>query len=166
MLKMVGSFLIFISSIMLGIEKGMAVSFHRKELEELYRIFVTYQAEMKYLKPTIEELLLKVTNKVSESKQRWLLDLADVVKKRETESFENLWVTSINTHFKDSHLTLEERNVLKQLGKNMGCPEAISLYLSRLELSIQNTREEEKEKKKLYRSLGIMGGIFLVILLL
>ena len=65
---------------------------------------------------------------------------------------------SIGSEFK-----LEE---LKHIGKHLSQPEAIRLYLIQLESSIQTTREEEKEKKKLYQSMGILVGIFLVLVLI
>ena len=160
MLKLLGYLSIMIGCTVFGIESGKEIYLRRKELEELHKFFMLFQLELRLLKTPVKEILLKLVNKVDLCFKEWVEEII------RGDDFEECWINAINTHFKESYLTSEERNELKQLGKNMGCPEAISLYLSGLELLIQNTREEEKEKKKLYRSMGIMGGIFLVILLL
>ena len=160
MLKLLGYLTIMIGCTAFGIESGKEIYLRRKELEELHKFFMLFQLELRFLKLPVKEILLKLVNKVDSCFKEWVEEII------RGDDFEECWINAINIHFKNSHLTSEERNELKQLGKNMGSPEAISLYLSGLELSIQNTREEEKEKKKLYRSMGIMGGIFLVILLL
>ena len=41
----------------------------------------------------------------------------------------------------------------------------MELYLEQLELSIRFYREQEREQQKLSISLGIMGGLFLTVLL-
>ena len=43
---------------------------------------------------------------------------------------------------------------------------SMELYLEQLELGIQKAQEELAGKQKLYQSLGVAGGIFLVILLI
>ena len=42
---------------------------------------------------------------------------------------------------------------------------SIELYLEQLELCIRESQEAARTKQKLYQSLGVAGGIFLVILL-
>ena len=85
---------------------------------------------------------------------------------RHKSTFEEIWITAIDIHFKDTFLTYSELEELKQIGKNISHKEALALFLAQIELFIQHTREEEKTKKKLYQSMGIMTGIFLVIVLI
>ena len=69
-------------------------------------------------------------------------------------------------HLEESRLTREEFEDLKQLGGRLQQPEAIALFLERLDYCMQSTRRENETKRKLYRSFGVMAGVFLVILLL
>lgn len=41
----------------------------------------------------------------------------------------------------------------------------MALYLEQLEMSIQFYREHEREQTRLYTSLGIMGGLFLSLMM-
>ena len=165
MLKIIGSLLIIATCTAIGFQKSRELGQHVKELEELRHVFSMFQSELNYMKITFEELFCDVQRKTTGHYNLWLNDLSEKLRERGKGTFDTIWTTSIETHFKETHLTKEELQGLKQIGKNLSSPDAISLYLEELSISIQRTREEEKSKKKLYQSMGIMAGIFLVIVL-
>lgn len=159
MFKMIGGLLIVLACTSLGVEKSKELSRHRRELEELLQIFTFIQVRMECLKLPFDELFANM-------RSEWLSDLSRELRKHQRNTFEEIWISSIDLHFKDSYLTKSEFEELKQIGKHISRPEAIRLYLTQLENAIQITREEEKEKKKLYQSMGIMLGLFLVLVLI
>ena len=166
MFKVIGGMLIIFACAAFGVEKSRELSIHRRELEELQRIFMNIQTELEYIKTPIGELFMKLQKKVEGSCRVWLDFLVQNLTLCKWTSFEEVWTTSIDTYFKQSLLTKSELEELKQIGKHISRPEAIRLYLIQLENAIQTTREEEKEKKKLYQSMGILTGIFLVLVLI
>ena len=89
-----------------------------------------------------------------------------MLKEKSGESFACVWEKSIDVKLRESHLKEKDLEDLKRIGKNLASLESIDLYIEQLEYEIQNKRELYKTKGKLCRSMGIMGGIFLVILLL
>ena len=150
----------------LGFEKAKELTKHRKELEELQRIFIMIQAELTYIKSPLGELFLKLQNKTEGKYQLWMRDISKELKRFQQHTFEEIWNISVENHFKESFLTKIELEELKQIGKNISHTEAIDLFLTQIELFNQHTREEEKSKKRLYQSMGVMAGIFLVIVLI
>lgn len=165
MQKVIGSVIIIAVCTAIGFDKSRELGRHVKELEELQRIFTLIQSELQYSRLPLTELFAKIAMKTEAMYKRWLGNISQELKDCNNGIFEEIWQSSIETHFKETHLTKEELDDLRQIGKNLSCAETLSLYLSQLEISIQNTREEEKNKKKLYQSMGIMTGVFLVIVL-
>lgn len=159
MFKIIGSVLIVLSCTAFGVEKSRELSIHRKELEELQRLFVLIQRKLEYMKMPLEELFATMQS-------NWLLSISKELKNLSQKTFYEVWTSSIDTYFQKTFLTKSEIEELKQIGNHISKPEAIRLYLIQLENSIQNTREEEKEKKKLYQSMGILCGIFIVLVLI
>ena len=159
MFKIVGSMLIVLACTAFGVDKSREISAHRKELEELQRVFTLIETKLEYIKMPMDELFSNMRNK-------WLLDISTELSRYQKRTFEEIWTSSIDTHFKESFLTKSELEELKQIGKHISHQEAIRLYLIQLEDSIQNTKEEEKEKKKLYQSMGILVGLFIVLVLI
>lgn len=166
MLKIIGSIVILVTSAAIGFEKASEVSLHRKELEELQRLFTMIQTELKYIKLPLGELFLKLQNKTTGKYRLWMKDIANQLSAFHQGTFEEIWNNAMDIHFKETFLTKIELEELKQIGKNISQIEALDLFLTQIELFIQQTREEEKTKKKLYQSMGIMAGIFLVIVLI
>lgn len=158
MFKIIGGLLIILACSAFGVEKGRELSMHRKELEELERIFTLIKTKLEYIKMPIEELFANMQNE-------WLLEISKELKGVSRKNFHEIWISSIDVHFKETFLSKSELEELKQIGKHISRPEAISLYLIQVEEAIKTTREEEKEKKKLYQSMGILSGIFLVLVL-
>lgn len=166
MLRILGGILVIISCLGIGLEKSESLTRHREELEELQRIFTNIRTELEYMRTPIDELFYKLQKKFNGANQNWLIELSKSKSALGKNTFNDIWVSSIDTHFKESFLTKSELEELKHIGKHLSQPEAIRLYLIQLENSIQTTREEEKEKKKLYQSMGILVGIFLVLVLI
>ena len=68
-------------------------------------------------------------------------------------------------------LTKEDKEEFARFGESLGYLDvemqknAMKLYLKELEQKIEYLQKEIPQKRKLYQSLGVMGGIFLLILL-
>ena len=166
MQKVIGSIMVIAVCTALGFEKSRELQMHLNELEELKRLFMIIHSELKITKATLSEIFLKVSKKTEVPYKEWLKDLAKKLEVCGAGTFMELWKNSIQTHLGKTTLRKDEIYELEQVGLGIQYIDTLELYLNQLDFSIQNTREELKTKKKLYQSMGIMCGIFLVIVLL
>lgn len=166
MQKVIGSIIVIAVCTVLGFEKSRELQFHLKELEELKRLFTILHSELVYTKATLSEVFFKISKKTEEPYKCWLIDLAKKLEMCGTGTFSEVWKDSIKTHFEETRLKKNEVEELEQVGLGIQYADTLNLYLTQLDFSIETTREELKSKKKLYQSMGIMCGIFLVIVLL
>lgn len=166
MQKIVGCALIFLSCSGIGICKGIELQQHLKDLECVKGLFVLLKSELQYTRAPFVEVFQKLSKKTQGEFRNWTISLSQKLEKKGTGSFYEIWCDSIETNLSGTYLKKEEKEELKNLGKNLEYIESIDLYIEQLEYNIKNTREEYQTKRKLCQSMGIMGGIFLVILLL
>ena len=150
----------------LGFEKSRELQLHLNELEELKRLFLIIHSELKITKATLSEIFKKVSKKTEMQYKEWLEDLAKQLEVCGAGTFIDLWKSSVQIYLGKTTLRKDEIYELEQVGFGIQYIDTLELYLNQLDFSIQNTREELKTKKKLYQSMGIMSGIFLVIVLL
>jgi len=150
----------------LGFEKSRELQMHLKQLEELKRLFMIIHNELKVTKATLSEIFLKASKKTETPYKEWLNKLAKQLEICGAGTFMELWKNSIQISLGKTTLRKDEIYELEQVGLGIQYIDTLELYLNQLDFSIQNTREELKAKKKLYQSMGIMCGIFLVIVLL
>ena len=86
--------------------------------------------------------------------------------------FADIFMQEAETAFGDSALTKEDKEELRQLGQYLGYLDisqqenAMALFQQELERKIQAVQAEIPVKKRLYQSLGVLGGIFLAITLI
>jgi len=82
-----------------------------------------------------------------------------------------LWQHALERYFSDTHLDKRNLELLKNMGTNMGYLDremqvgAIDLYLEQLKLNIRKMQEELPEKRRILNCLGVMGGIFVAVVL-
>ena len=166
MMKLIGSIFILASCTGLGFSKSSEMQAHLNELEELKKIFYLLKSELQYTRAPFAEVFQKIGQKTREPFQSWLLDLCDRLDKKRSGMFWDIWCSSIEEHLKCCRLKEDEIDELKNAGKNLEYIESLDLFIEQMEYRIKHTRESYRTKRKLCQSLGIMGGIFLVILLL
>ncbi len=165
-MKILGSVLILICSAALGIVKSYELVLHVKELEEIKRIFFMVKNELIYSKSMFEDIFAEISRKTEGRYQIWMQNLAKELNRREQQSFLDIWTACSDQFVTQLHLKQEEKCELYRVGRNLSCLDSINLYLEQLDLSIQSARTEAQNKKKLYQSMGVLGGVFLVIVLL
>lgn len=166
MVKWIGCIMIIVAGGGMGYAKSYELQQHLKELEELKRLFYLFRSELQYTRAPFVEVFEKIGYKALSPYKEWLLKLSSRLKEKAAGSFWELWQMSIEEELQESHLKEDELNELKSVGKNLEYMESLDLYIEQMEYRIKNTREVYRSKRKLYQSMGIMGGIFLVILLL
>jgi len=166
MLKILGTVLILLASAGIGFSKSLDMYEHLRQLQELHKLFQYIRSELQYTRAPFAEVFEKIGRKANPPFDSWLFVLASRLQKKGTGSFCEIWKETIQEKLQECRLCEEEFEELKQIGKSLEYMESIDLYIEQLEYKIEHTREEYKTKKKLCQSMGIMGGIFLVILLL
>ncbi len=149
-----------------GYAKSRDLKNHLQELEELNKMFCLLKSELQYTRAPFAELFEKIAEKMNEPYKMWLNNLSRTIHKKEQETFWKMWCSSIDTDLKGTTLKKDELSELKNAGKNLEYTDSLNLYIDQLEYQIMHTRESNRSKQKLCQSMGIMGGIFLVILLL
>lgn len=164
--KLVGCVIIFASCCGMGYSKSHEMQLHLDELEELKKMFYLLKSELEYTRAPFAEIFDKIAEKMMEPYQAWLKKLSNRIKRKDKRGFWDIWNTSIEEDLRDSRLKEDELKELRQVGKNLEYIENVNLYIEQMEYRIKNIREIYRSKRKLCQSLGIMGGIFLVILLL
>lgn len=164
--KIIGCILIILGTTGAGFSKSRELQNHLMELEELNKIFYLLKSEMEYTRAPLAEIFTKISQKTGEPFQNWLRKLSEKLYEKQGGRLWEIWSNSIEEDLRGSRLKEEEIRDLIQVGRNLEYIENLKLYVEQLEYRIAHTRESYRTKRKLCQSLGIMSGIFLVILLL
>lgn len=166
LLKLIGSICIIVSCTSIGFSRSIDLNKQLEELETLKHMFYLLKKELEYTHGTFEEIFSNIGSKITGKYGAWITELAETLRQKPQVQFEVIWQESIETDLKNTKIQEKDMKELVKIGKYLGRLESIELYINQLEYEIKIRREEYRSKRKLYQSMGIAGGIFLVILLL
>lgn len=170
MLKLMGMCLILVGAAGFGRYMCSYLKKHLEQLIESREIFAQIDAGREYLKLPYAQLLRKTARGKTEVFYDLLNEVAEEMEKNKEADVTTLWEKSFQSRQKQLLLKEEEKAVLLAMARSMllegNHTQVIKLYTMQLEDKIAQAMEERKEKKKLYGTVSVLGGIFLVILLL
>ncbi len=144
-------------------------------LQGLRRLVYFLKGEITYSRAPLPEALKLAGARSGGVFGELFLKAAGRIARQEGESFKELWeeqVEELEARRGELALTGEDFQSLKELGSHLGYLDlemqerTIGLYLEQLDLTISDLQERGRDMCRLYTSLGLMGGLFLVILLL
>ena len=172
MLRFIGGILIITATTGAGILYGMELQEYLEKLLYIRHIIYMIKGELESSQAPLSEAFGRISVRVREPYRRWLSAMEKQVENREEDAFLKIWMRSVDKYLKELHLKSEHSIQLKELGTYLGQTDGASesrnlqLYLGRLELEIEKVREGMAAKKRIGNCLGVMGGIFLVVLLI
>ncbi len=172
MLKITGACLILCSAAGIGASFSGDLKRRVRELRILKQLVYMLQGEIRYAHLPLAGGILSCVCAAASALRPFLSGTADELKKADGRTLGEVWKMEEAKHLKGLHLVRADLEQLESLGEVLGYLDAemqlaaIRLYLEQLENSIAEAQEHMGSRQRLYQSLGIAGGVFLVILLL
>ena len=170
-LRLCGAFLVVLASSGLGIYMAGQWNERLKTVEQLRKMVFLLKGEIVYAHSPLTEGFERTGKKGGGEIGELFIHVAERMETQQGEPFYTIWQEEIDRLPKTVCLSGEDRQNLKGLGEHLGYLDldmqerTILLYLEQLDLTIDYLREHKQEKSRLYTSLGVMGGLFLTIIL-
>lgn len=172
MMRGVGLILILISCSGLGIRMGGRYSRRIKECRRVEARFRQLGFAFRYGQLPMEEGLRQACQAGSGGTfDLFFRRVADRLETCEAGTFQSIWEEELEGYLKQSVLE-EEGLLLREMGTQLGTldleeqGQSLERFLQRWREQIRRLEELEKTRGHLYRSFGICGGIFLVLILI
>lgn len=170
-LRLAGAALVIVSCSGLGFYMASQWNEHLKTVEHLRKMIFLLKGEIVYANSPLAEAFERTGRKAGGQMGDLFLKVSERLMGQRGESFYGIWQEEIDGIPKEVCLSSEDKQNLKGLGEHLGYLDTgmqertILLYLEQLDLSIDYLRNHKQEKSRLYTSLGIMGGLFLTIVM-
>lgn len=170
-LKILGSILCVLSSSGLGFWFGMNKKKRMNELKELKKLFTQLKGEIQYHFMPLPEAMERIGTENETIFSEFFLEIAEKLKGYEGNTFYQIWKEAIGIKLSGSSLNRNDQEKLLRIGETMGHfhqeleIKSIENYLLELEQEIQAENKVIEEKVRLCRTLGVLGGLFLSIIM-
>jgi len=167
---MILKFLLGIGIIFCSFKIGILISqkyvCRLEELEELKNNFQIIENKIKYTYEPLEEIFYSISEISSLQIGIFFKNVAQNIKKQGTE---NAWKNSIRSL--DTSLNKEDKEALKEFGTLLGKTNKegqinqIKYILDLLNIQIEKAKNEREKNETIYKKLGLILGIGLVIII-
>ena len=148
----------------------------KKRIEELIylkKIMLMFQGEVRYKNAMLSEGFLAVSLRAKEPYNSLFERLSEATENNNSSTMADVFDNEVEDILTgNTYLNGEDIKKLKELGETMGYQDQkmqlanIDLYIERLSSSIDEDKGKMNETMKVYRTLGIMAGIMITIVLI
>ncbi|MDO4274449.1 MAG: stage III sporulation protein AB [Eubacteriales bacterium] len=170
MLKMTGLILIMTAGAGLGFCSSFALTRRERAMGMLLRMVIYLKGEIRYGNASLHDAFGGAARKLPGEYAAFMKAVAGEMRNNTGQPFGEIFRNCAVQYLDGIGLTEEEREKFFSLGEHLGYLDLdmqmkqLELYEQELERSIQELKTEMPAKKKVYQSLGILGGILLAVL--
>lgn len=163
--------LIFMTSTSLGFFYGRKYSKRVENLIALQQGIRILQSEIIIFSNPLPEALINTSNKVNKQISKIFLIIRDSLIKNHSGDIFSSFIMS-ETHLEELFLKKEDIDLFLSLGKMIGKTNRtdqerqFNYILKELEDLIAEAKEERRKNEKMYRSLGLLLGLGIIIILI
>ena len=172
MVKIFGSMLIIFSLGMIGFIKAEKLKKRYEEMLDFKKILVMLQGEIRYNNSAIAEAFLHVSNHFKGAYASILDEASGRTSDNSGESFEKIWLEIVDKNKDMLNVNDSDMDIIRELGKSIGYLDremqnkSLDMLIGRAQITIDEQCEKLPENMKIYRCMGIMMGIFVILLIL
>ncbi|HEX3077522.1 MAG TPA: stage III sporulation protein AB [Lachnospiraceae bacterium] len=171
-IKMLGAILIILSSCGIGFYFSTVLKDRIEDLKELDKIIRILRGDIRYANTPIPEAVEALAYRTEGYYKQFLLTVSDELNKLEGKTLKEIWQKCVDMELKETSLSKKDKMLLTRFGENLGYLDkemqlnTIDLYITQIQGELDDAIDNVKEKVRLYNMLGVMGGIFITIVLI
>lgn len=171
-LQLIGALIVMLSCTITGICFGKKICYRIEELQKMQSAMTMLQNQINFLATPLPEALEEIGLKHNNVIGDLFLKTAKEMEKREGEKGEEIWKKTVLNWKEKTYLEKQDIDAILCFGCSMGYLDiaqqkaSICLLLQYIEMTLAQLQEKKKQQQKLYPSIGILGGMLIVVVLL
>ncbi|GMK46336.1 MULTISPECIES: stage III sporulation protein SpoIIIAB [Paenibacillus] len=171
MIKLLGAVLILFAGTMIGFQQAARLAARPRQLRQLAHALQRLETEIGYGHTPLPEALERTAEAVPEPLAELFRDTADRVQGPEGLTFRESWEQAMTSGWGLTALRQTEQSVMLRLGSTLGISDKedqlkhIHLALLQLKAEEDTAREDQSRYEKMWKSLGVLIAVLVVILM-
>lgn len=172
MLKLIGAVVILFSSSMVGWQMGRYYAFRPLDIRTLIISLQMLETEIVYGATPLHRALAKIGERMRAGIGSLFLTASELLVKDEPLGTNECWRQAIEKNWGQTALRKTEKDILLTLGLVLGNSDRddqqkhLRMAITHLQGLEEEARSEKQRYEKMYKSLGFLGGLLVVILML
>ncbi len=171
-MKIIGCILVVVSSTGMGFYFSNEIRCRIEDLKELRKLIVLLRGDIRYANTALPEAIAVIARRHNGNYNAFFKYVSTKLNELSGHTFSQIWKEAVHTELNTTSLAKKDKLHLSQFGENLGYLDkdmqmnTFDLFISQLEDEIKDLSKTVKEKSYLYNTMGIMAGIFIVIIMI
>lgn len=171
MLKVLGAMLIIFATTMYGFHQSLQLSRRPKQIRELIQALQRLETEIVYGYTPLSEALQSAGRPFSPEVAAFFQEVAKQLDSDQGKTAEECWSRALEATWGNTAMKSGEREVLERLGSSLGVSDRddqqkhIKLSISHLQAEEQKANTAQQKYGGMWKSLGLLAGALIVIIL-
>lgn len=169
-MKWIGAIIFICMTTFLGFDFSKRLNERTKQIRTLIQSLQLFEAEMSYSSFTLREIFLNISKKIDGPLSDFYKKLSERLNDY-VDDFITIWDEELIECMKNTSLKDNEKEILQQFGRNIGQhtfiqqQKHIKLTIHYLQLQLEEAETQRQRYGTMTKSLGVLIGLFIVILL-
>ncbi|SNX55359.1 stage III sporulation protein SpoIIIAB [Thermoanaerobacterium sp. RBIITD] len=169
MIKIIGMTMVLASSTLIGYILSLKYSLRWRTLRSLISSLNILMTEITYGKITLSEAFMKVSKISNLSVKQLFISTSEILNSNKGYTAGEAWEIAIKK-MKDINLNEEDIEILKSFGNGLGNSDIYNqennykLTVELLKKQLIDAEESSKKNEKMYKNLGLLVGIAIIII--
>src|SRR5699024_441977 len=169
-MKIIGALILIMITTLFGYDWSLQLQKRTKQLRSLIYSLQLMEAEMGYTYAPLQKVFSSVHEKTTEPASYFYKYLQQALTESVSD-FSEVWEHAIEKLLTQSALNQNEAAILSQFEKNLGNhtylqkEKHIHLTMHHIKEILNNAIDEQHKYERMAKSLGVLAGIFIVLLL-
>lgn len=169
-MKWIGALLLISTTSWMGFDMSKKLTDRPKQIRQLIQSLQIMEAEMGYSQLTLQYTFKTISGKIGYPINVFYEKLAEKLLGTVSD-FITIWDDELAHLMEISALSKQEEEILKQFGRNLGRhtfqqqQKHITLTIQHLERELDEAIDQKRKYEKMMKSLGVLIGLFIVVLI-
>jgi stage III sporulation protein AB len=171
MIKLIGALMIIGASTMIGLYRAKAYAERPRQIRQLIHAVNRLATEIGYGSTPLPDALGKLAQQMQRPLDRMFQEAAERLGRERNATVRQVWQETVDRYWGLTAMKAPEKEAFIELGSTLGVSDRdnqlkfLELAKSQLQHEEAAAREEQVRFEKLSRTLGVLGGALIVILI-
>ena len=170
LMRIAGAIIVIGASTIAGIYYGNLETYRMRDLLEFKKALSILRSQIEYARTPLPEAMQAISARVRKPLGKIFEMCAELLVYERNEKVVHIWEASVEQHKEALFLTEEDVSQFKGFGAQLGNLDSyaqimnISMLIGYIDERVGHLNESRDKNRKLYRSLGVLGGALIVII--
>jgi len=146
-------------------------SFRVQDLLELKKALLILSSEIEYMRSTLAVACANIAKRTGNGVGSIFANFSQLLSEGEGETAYQLWITAVDTEKDSTFFAEEDMAVIQDFGKTLGYLDkqmqqnAIAYAVAYIDDKAATLQARADKNKRMFRSLGVIGGLLITVVL-